>query len=112
MKRMENKRATLAAEARQMVKSGVSFEALELPRSFRDDSAPVLPAEARQQNAEAATPATVVDAMQDPAHDSPFAGTSLDGKKLLLAYKRRKGKKDIPDGAETQADTAATEADS
>lgn len=120
-KRLENKRASLALEARQMVESGVPFENLELPRSFRSDASPAPPVREKDQKTEECATAALVAEKQEHAHDSPFAGTSLDGQKLLLAYKRRKVKKDVPHDAamepdlEVAAETeapAATETDS
>ena len=96
-KKMTNKRATLELEARQMAEKGVPFKASELPRSFRsEDSSPAEPKAAEEPEAEESVAAEIPDSVQEAAPESPFAGTSLDGQKLLLAYKRQKEKKRIP----------------
>jgi len=95
-KKMTNKRATLETEARQMADNGVPFKSSELPRSFRSEESPAEPEAAEEPEAEESVAAEVLDSVQEPAPESPFAGTSLDGQKLLLAYKRQKEKKEIP----------------
>lgn len=90
VKRLASKRELLARAARQMASDGIEFNASELPRSFRAEP------EA------AATESVVAVALEDapvtprkPARArvaSPYAGTSLDFRKGLLEYKRKKAK--------------------
>ncbi|MGI4829995.1 MAG: hypothetical protein ACRYFU_17625 [Janthinobacterium lividum] len=87
--KLNAKRELLAKTARQLVSEGIEFKTADLPRSFRTDDTVVEP----KAEAVAATevpvfkPATAV--RQFP---SPFAGTVLDGKASIQAYKRERAK--------------------
>ncbi|MGC8549299.1 MAG: hypothetical protein ACP5M4_06335 [Acidobacteriaceae bacterium] len=108
--KLEKKRETLAVEARKMVKSGVYFAASDLPRSFREDApttAPVPSVEVEPKTGSEKEPATVV--LAEPLkgrHESPFAGTSLDGKLMLAEYKRNKVRKEAPVSTVATTDSA------
>lgn len=109
--KLEKKRATLASKARQMAKDGVEFDPSELPRSFRPDDSPApdpaTPAVETESEAgpEAAPTAQVFDAVPKHRHESPFAGTSLDGQRMLEEYKRNKSRKSAPEETPTEADS-------
>jgi hypothetical protein len=98
--KLEKKRETLAVEARKLVKSGVDFQISELPRSFREDAPQTAPAKAAEEELKAGREkesATVVLAgSSKDLHESPFAGTSLDGKLMLQEYKRNRARKGAP----------------
>lgn len=101
--KLEKKRETLAVEARKMVKIGVDFEISELPRSFRED-APPAPSTKTVKKELKTGPEKEADAvvLAEPlahVHESPFAGTSLDGKLMLQEYKRNKARKEAPESA-------------
>ena len=98
--KMQRKRDSLAAEAQEMMKSGVEFDPSALPRSFCPEDSPAPAAAPAKTEAEpAASQETqaepqVFDALPESRHESPFAGTSLDGKRMLEEYKRNKARKE------------------
>ncbi|MGC2301000.1 MAG: hypothetical protein WA476_19495 [Acidobacteriaceae bacterium] len=91
-KRLMTKRELLARSARQMAKDGIEFNASELPRSFRTEpeaaAAPTVAAVAADDAP--VTPRKVARARA--AQPSPYAGTSLDFRKGLQEYKKKKSK--------------------
>lgn len=107
-KKMTNKRATLELEARQLADKGIPFKTSELPRSFRSEESPAEAEATKEQQPEEVeddSPAAVLDSTPMQSQESPFAGTSLDGKKLLMAYKRKKEKKDLSDPNTAEANS-------
>jgi hypothetical protein len=91
-----NKRNLLARTARQLVSEGIEFKASDLPRSFRNADPASSPEMAQPPLAAPATPevrntAPVALPSARPA-PSPFAGTVLDGKASVEAYKRARSK--------------------
>lgn len=88
--KLNAKRELLAKTARLLVSEGIEFKPADLPRSFRTDDAAVEP---KAETVTAATEVPVfkpaVAARQFP---SPFAGTVLDGKASIQAYKRERAK--------------------
>ena len=88
--KLNAKRELLARTARQLASEGIEYKPSDLPRSFRSDEAN---AEPKSETVIAAAevpafkPATAV--RQFP---SPFAGTVLDGKASIQAYKRERAK--------------------
>lgn len=101
---MQRKRDSLAAEARQLMEAGVDFEPSGLPRSFCPEDSPTpsaAPIDAKTEpqaeieaSPEAQAEPQVFDALPESRHESPFAGTSLDGKRMLEEYKRNKARKE------------------
>lgn len=86
--KMNAKRELLARTARQLVSEGIEFKTSDLPRSFRtDDMAPEVKANAMPSEPEA--PLAKAPVRQFP---SPFAGTVLDGRASIQAYKRARVK--------------------
>ena len=88
--KLNAKRELLARTARQLVSEGIEFKPSDLPRSFRTDDAV---AEPKTETVVAAAEVPVfkpaIAARQFP---SPFAGTVLDGKASIQAYKRERAK--------------------
>ena len=88
---LANKRELLVRAARQMASDGIEFSDADLPRSFRTpDQAPTSPAPEAPVSADLSEDAQLAPAAKH--HPSPFAGTSLDYRKNLQEYKRRKKK--------------------
>lgn len=90
--KMTAKRQTLANTAKRMAEEGVAFSDSDLPRSFRPTESPA--AEAPASTPAEAGPASAkgVDPLRSRPQKSPFAGTSLDAGRELLAYKKKKDK--------------------
>ena len=88
--KLNAKRELLARTARQLVSEGIEFKPSDLPRSFRTSDEVVEPKieiAAASVEVPVFKPATAV--RQFP---SPFAGTVLDGKASIQAYKRERAK--------------------
>ena len=93
--KMANKRELLVKTARQLVSEGIEFKPSELPRSLRtaEETAAgathgvAMPA-AQAEN----TPLAAHIAPVTKHSPSPFAGTVLDGRASIEAYKRARSK--------------------
>jgi hypothetical protein len=93
--KLNSKRNLLVKNALQMAKDGVEFDASEVPSSLRPVEAqtadPMPSPIASSVEIHEATPATKAQDAQD--QPSPYAGTSLDCRLEVQAYKRTKAKK-------------------
>lgn len=86
------------------MEAGVEFEPSGLPRSFSPEDSPspsaapiktkTEPEAEAEASPEAKAEPQVFDALPESRHESPFAGTSLDGKRMLEEYKRNKAQKE------------------
>jgi len=88
---LANKREQLVRAAQQMVSDGIEYNDAELPRSFRIQPDPAAPA-AELTQVEGEPEATSSIAPRPRTHPSPYAGTSLDFRKGLQEYKRKRKK--------------------
>jgi hypothetical protein len=91
--KLKAKRELLARTARQLAASGIEFKDSELPRSFRTDEMTAQILEAAAAVAEAKdepTPQPLPRKRMPPL--SPFAGTILDPRIEIEAYKRNRTK--------------------
>lgn len=107
--KMANKREKLVVTARRMAKDGVEYEALELPRSFRTDGAPV-PSAASLKKEEEVKPGSnkgivAINHSQKHQQQSPYAGTSLDSRIILQDYKCKQQKQETSGPKAAKTDT-------
>ena len=90
-RKMTLKREQLAVTARRLAADGIEFHASELPRSFQVKDAAVEPAAVVDEPA----PAVKGGLAKARREKSAFAGTSLDGEKMLTEYMQGR-KKAVP----------------
>ena len=99
--KMTAKRNLLARTAKQLVSEGIEFKNSELPRSFRGEETDATAPQAAEPSAAKVSEPEVVPSPQPLAatgrpSPSPFAGTVLDGKANVDAYKRARTKALVP----------------
>ncbi|RZU41479.1 hypothetical protein [Edaphobacter modestus] len=92
--KLNSKRKLLVRNALQMAKDGVEFDPSELPASLRAEETPnePLPVPSVEIDAQPETD-SVAKAKPDSSYPSPYAGTALDCRQEVQAYKQSKARK-------------------
>ena len=88
--KLNAKRELLARTARQLASEGIAFKPSELPRSFRTSDTVMEPKTEHVSTSSEVPPFKPAVAVRQ--FPSPFAGTVLDGKANIQAYKRERAK--------------------